>query len=112
MIATDVVNAVAAEEVEVLSVIHVVEIRPLGPGIDPVEPDDALRRHQRAIEMALVQLVILAQPRCDDLFQIKTHEKPVCELAGESKSGCPEGHASEHEKAAELTRSSAAAISR
>ena len=73
MISPDIENAVAAQEIEIRLVIHVVEISALGPGIDLVETDDALRRDQGAIDVLMVQLVILAQPRRDDLFQVKSH---------------------------------------
>src|SRR6266404_1659034 len=85
MVSADIENAVAAQEIEIRRVIHVVEIRALGPGIDLVETDHALRLHQRAIQMLLVQLVILAQTRGDDLLQIKTHEtKSFRDLRDES----------------------------
>ncbi len=68
MIAADVVNAVSTQKVQILGIIHIVEICPLRPGIDLVETDDTLRRHQRAVEMSLVQVVILTQPGGDDLL--------------------------------------------
>ena len=71
MIAADVENAVAAQEIQIRRVIHVVEIRALGSRIDLVETDDALCRHQRPVQMTLMQLVILAQARGDDFFQVK-----------------------------------------
>ena len=77
MIAPDVENAVAAQKIEVGGVIHVVEIRALGPRIDLVETDHALRRDERAVDVPLVQLVILAQPRGDDFFQVKTHVSEI-----------------------------------
>ena len=61
MIAADIENAVAAQEIEIGGVIHVVEIGALGPRIDLVETDHPLRRHERAIEMPLVQFVIFAR---------------------------------------------------
>ena len=51
MVPPDIENAVAAQEIEVSGVIHVVEIGALGAGIDLVEPDHALRGDERAIEM-------------------------------------------------------------
>src|SRR5215208_4851067 len=75
MISTDVENAIAAQKIQIPLVIHVIEIRALGTRIDFVETDDALRCHERAIYMPLVQLVIFAKTRGNDLFQIKSHEK-------------------------------------
>src|SRR5918996_5177092 len=74
MISTDVENAVAAQKIQIRLVIHVEEIGALGTGIDFVETDDALRCHERAVYVALVQLVILAQSRGDNLLQIESHE--------------------------------------
>ena len=75
MVAADIENAVAAQEIEVGVLIHVVEISALRPGIDLVETDDALGRDQRAIEVPLVQLVVFAEPGCDDFFQVKCHRR-------------------------------------
>ena len=77
MIAADVENAVAAQEIQIRLVIHVVEIRALGSGIDFVETDHALRRHERAVQMPLVQFVVLPKPRGDNFLQIKSHEKKI-----------------------------------
>ncbi len=68
MVPPDVENAVAAEEIEIRLVIHVVEISAFRAGIDFVEPDDALGRNQGAVQMPLVQFVIFAESRRDDLF--------------------------------------------
>ena len=75
MVPADVENAVAAQKIEIRLVIYVVEISAFGPGIDLVEADDALGRNQRAVQMPLVQFVILAQARRNDLFQIKSHQR-------------------------------------
>ena len=85
MIAADVENAVAAEEIEIRLVIHVVEIRALGPRIDFVETDHALRRHERPVEMALVQLVVLPKPRRHNFFQVKSHGAMFRDLGSKRK---------------------------
>ena len=54
MIAADVENGIAAEEIEVGIVIHVVEISAFRPGIDLVETNDPLGRDQRAIDMTMM----------------------------------------------------------
>ncbi len=84
MVATDVENRVAAQEIEVIPIIHVVEISPLRPGINAIEPDHALRRHQCAIQVPLMQIIIFAQTRGDDLLQLKSHGNAVGELTLES----------------------------
>src|SRR6476620_7860584 len=75
VIATDVENTVAAQKIQIRLVIHVVEIRALGPGIDFVETDDALRCHERTVYVPLVQFVVFAKTRGDNLLQIESHEE-------------------------------------
>ena len=60
MVPPDVKNAVAAQEVEIWRVIHIIQIGAFGPGIDFVETDYALGRDQGPVQMAFVQLVVLA----------------------------------------------------
>src|SRR5215468_2757716 len=71
---TDVENAVAAQKIQIRLVVHVVEIRALGSRIHFVETDDALRCHERAVYVPLVQFVVFPQARRDNLLQIKSHE--------------------------------------
>src|SRR5205823_995798 len=87
-IAADIENAVAAQEIEIGLVIHVVEIRALGPGIDFVEPDDALGLDQGPVQVLLVQAVVLAQARSDDFLQIEAHieARNVLDFSGQRKS--------------------------
>ena len=68
MVASNIENAIAAQETEIGLIIHVVEVRALRPRIDLVEPDHALRRNQCAVHVPLVQFVILAQTRCYDFL--------------------------------------------
>src|SRR5437764_14109497 len=70
VIASDVEYAVAAQKIEIRLVIHVVEISALGTRIDFVETDHALRRHERAVYMPVVQFVVFAKTRGDNLLQI------------------------------------------
>src|SRR5262249_8932797 len=74
VISTDVENAVAAQKIQIRLVIHIVEIRALGSRIDFVETDDALRCHERAVYVPLVELVVFAKTRGDNLLQIESHE--------------------------------------
>ena len=85
MVAADIENAVAAQEIEIGGVIHVVEIGALGSRIDFVEPDHALCRDERAIEMPLMQFVIFPEPRRDDFFQVKTHGAMFLDLGWKRK---------------------------
>ncbi len=73
MVAADVEHGIAAQEVEVIPPIHVVKIGAFRARIDLVKTDHPLRCHQRAIEVLLVQIVVLAQPRGDDLLQVECH---------------------------------------
>ena len=75
MVAADVEDGIAAEEIEVGVVIHVVEISAFGSGIDLVETNDALGRDQRPINVAVMQLVVLPEPGRDNLFQVKCHRR-------------------------------------
>src|SRR3954468_11918874 len=75
MVATDVENAVAAQKIEIRLVIHVIEIRALSTCVDFVETDDTLRCHERPVYMPLVQFVILANTRGNNLLQIESHEE-------------------------------------
>src|SRR5437762_1490054 len=95
MIPPNIENAVAAQKIEIRLVIHVVEIRALSPSIDFVETDNALRGNKRAIQMPLVQLVIFAQPRGDNLFQIKSHAQcsAICATNANGGSAAPPGDA-------------------
>src|SRR4051794_23375707 len=75
MIATDVENAVAAQKIEIRLVIHVIEIRALGTCVDFVETDHTLCCHERAVYVPLVQFVIFAKTRGNNLLQIESHQE-------------------------------------
>src|SRR6476469_7728197 len=74
VISTNVENAIAAQKIQIRLVIHVEEKCALGAGINFVETDDALRCHQRAVYVPLVQLVVFAKTRGDNLLKIESHE--------------------------------------
>ena len=73
MVAADVKDAVTSQKIEVSAVIHVGEVRAFGTGIDFVETDDALGCDESAIEVFLVQLIVFAESRGDDFFEVETH---------------------------------------
>src|SRR5438477_5891236 len=85
MVPADVENAVAAQEIEIRNIVHVVEIGAFSPGIHLVETDDTLGCNQGPVQMPLVQVVVLAQARRDDLFQIKSHAPTFCDLRSKRK---------------------------
>src|SRR5437588_378916 len=87
MVAANVENRITAKEIQVGVIIHVVEISAFSPGIDLVETNDALGRDQGAIDMSMMQLVIFAEPRCNDFFQVKRHSRTFSDLALKSKRG-------------------------
>src|SRR5439155_6757917 len=80
-------NRITAQEIQVGFVIHIVEIRAFSPSIDLVETNDTLGRDQGAIDMSMMQLLIFAEPRCNDFFQVKRHSWTFSDLGGKSKHG-------------------------
>ncbi len=71
MVTPDIEDAVAAEEVEVVFAVEVVEVGAFRPGIDLVEADGALNLNERAVDVLVVQVVVLAQAGEDCVFQIE-----------------------------------------
>src|SRR5438552_17605707 len=61
MVANNVENGVAAEEIQVGVIIHVIEICTFTTSIDLVETNDALGRDQGAIDVTMMQLGVLAE---------------------------------------------------
>lgn len=71
MITADVENAVAAEEVEVVLAVKIVEVSAFCAGIDFIEADRALNFYERAIDVLIVKLVVLAKSGEDRVFEVK-----------------------------------------
>src|SRR6476661_4003837 len=88
VISTDVENAVAAQKIQIRLIIHIVEIGALSPRIDFVETDDALRRHERAVYVPLVQFVVFAKTRGDNLLQIESHEEENLSDSRSKRKSC------------------------
>src|SRR5439155_2527504 len=88
VISTDVENAVAAQEIQIRLVIHVEEICAFGARVDFVETDDALRCHERAVYMPLVQLIVFAKTRGDNLLQIESHEEENLSDSRSKRKSC------------------------
>src|SRR6266403_3831220 len=88
VISTDVENAVAAQKIQIRLVIHVEEICAFGARIDFVETDDALRCYERAVYVPLMQLVVFAKTRGDNLLQIETHEEQNLSDSPSERKSC------------------------
>jgi len=88
VITSKIKNAVAAQKIEIRLVIHVVEICAIGARIDFVETDDALRCHEHAVYVAIVQFVVFAKTRSDNLFQIETHENKTSAIRVRNANLC------------------------
>ena len=73
MVAADVEDAVAAEEIEVLLAVEVVKVGAVGVCVDLVEADGALDGDEGGIDVPLVQVIILPEPFRDDLLDINGH---------------------------------------
>ena len=71
MVAPDVEDAVAAEEIEVFVALVVVKVGPLRPDVNPVEADGSLHLNERGVEMLAVQLVVLAHAGGHEGFEIE-----------------------------------------
>jgi len=71
MITADVENAVAAEEVEVVLAVKIVEVRAFCAGIDFIETDGALNLYESTIDVLIVKLVVLAQSGEDRVFEVE-----------------------------------------
>src|SRR5207248_8735677 len=68
MITADVENGIAAEEIEIGGVIHIIQISAFRSGIDSVETDYALGGDEGSINVPMMQLVIFTQPCRDDFL--------------------------------------------
>ena len=71
MITADVENAVAAEEVEVVLAVEVVEIGAFSAGIDFIKADRSLNFDERTVDVLIVKLVILPQTSENCVFEIE-----------------------------------------
>ena len=60
MVTTEIKDAVAAEEIEVVLAVEVVEVGAFGAGVDFVEADGALNFDQSTIDVLVVQIVVLS----------------------------------------------------
>src|SRR5882762_8052850 len=75
-------------KIQIRMVIHVEEICAFGARIDFVETDDALRRHERAVYVPLMQFVVFAKTRGDNLLQIESHEEEILSDSRSKRKSC------------------------
>ncbi len=73
MVAPDIEDAVAAEEIEVLLAVEVIEVSAAGVRVNFVKPDGPLDGDQGAIDVALVQVVVLPEPFGDERLDVDGH---------------------------------------
>ena len=71
MIATNVENAVAAEEVEVVLAVEIVEVGTFCAGIDFIKADRSLNFDERTIDVLIVEVVVLPESGEDRVFEIE-----------------------------------------
>jgi hypothetical protein len=71
MIAADVEDAVAAEEVEVVLAVEIVKVGTFGAGIDFIEPDRALNFDERTIDVLIVEIVVLPKASENRVFEVE-----------------------------------------
>jgi hypothetical protein len=60
MVATEIKDAVAAEEIEVVFAVEVVEVGAFGAGVDFIEADGALNFDQSTIDVLVVEIIVLS----------------------------------------------------
>jgi len=71
MIAADVENAVAAEEVEVVLTVEIVQVGTFCAGIDFIKANRSLNFDERTIDVLVVEVVVLAQTSQDGVFEVE-----------------------------------------
>jgi hypothetical protein len=71
MIATNVENAVTAEEVEVVLAVEIVEVGTFSAGIDFIKADRALNFDERTINVLVVKVVVLTKACEDRVFEVE-----------------------------------------
>ena len=71
MIPTDVEDAIATEEVEVVLAVEIVQVGTFCSGIDFIEADCALNFYERAIDVLVMQVVVLPKAGEDCVFEIE-----------------------------------------
>lgn len=75
MITADVENAVAAEEVEVVLAVEIVEVGTFCTGIDFIKADGALNLYESTIDVPIVEIVVLPQTSENCVFKIEFRHK-------------------------------------
>ena len=71
VITTNVEDAVAAEEVEVVLAVEIVEVGAFSAGIDFIKADGALNLYESTIDVLIVKLVVFPQTSKNCVFEIE-----------------------------------------
>jgi hypothetical protein len=71
MVATDVEDAVAAEEVEVVLAVKIVEVSAFCAGIDFIKADRSLNFDECTIDVLVVEVVVLPESGEDRVFEVE-----------------------------------------
>ena len=87
MVAPDIEDAVAAEKIEVVVPVEVVEVAAARLRIDVIKADDALHRDQRGIQVLLVELIVFAEAGGDEVLEIERHRARTLRTKRDNASG-------------------------
>ena len=71
MVAANIEDTVAAEEVEVVLAVEIVKVGTFCAGIDFIKADRALNFDERTIDVLVVQIVVLPESGEDRVFEIE-----------------------------------------
>jgi len=77
MIATDIEDAVATEEVEVVLAVEIVEIGTFCSGIDFIEANRPLNFDERAIDVLVMEIVVLPKAGEDRVFEVEYRHRRI-----------------------------------
>jgi hypothetical protein len=75
MISTNVENAIATEEVEVVLAVEIVQVGTFCAGIDFIEANRSLDFDEGTIHVLVVEIVVLAKSSEDRVFQVEFGHK-------------------------------------
>ena len=75
MIATNIEDAVATKEVEVVFAVEVIKVGTFCAGIDFIKADRALNFDERTIDVLIVKVVVLPKSGEDRVFEVEFRHK-------------------------------------
>jgi len=76
MITTNIEDTVAAQEVEVVLAVEIVEVGTFCTGIDFIEADRSLNFDERTVHVLVVEVVVLSQTGEDRIFEVEFGHSP------------------------------------